>query len=151
MRAITTHVRLGDGYLVERDPNTTWYARRQGGRSSAYSDNVSHAWECVTRFSRVGNDCLPCVVVADAEEVKADARRFLPAPILTAGVAIHQLAASGSEQTLDNEDKTLLDWWLMARSEILVKGGGSSFSDTADMFRAAGDNTGRTLSLSQCH
>ena len=145
MRAITTHVRLGDHFLTERDPSTTWYARGQGGRSKAYSNNVSHAWECVAKFSRVGHQCLPCVVVADAEEVKDDAHKFLPKPIFTSGVAIHQSAASESEQTLDNEDKTLLDWWLMARSEILVKGGGSSFSDTADMFKKAGSNAGRTI------
>ena len=82
--------------------------------------------------------------------VSPQARKTLPGAVVTPGLPLHFVASPSHEkQVMANSDKTMLDWWLLARSHTVLKAGGSSFPETAIAYRDAGltDHQGETLIL----
>lgn len=97
------------------------------------------------------SNCLACVVVGDGTEtVEECARGALVSPILTRHVAMHPVVAGryGFDQHRRlSTDKTMLDWWLLARSQVVLTFGTSAFAGTALWFRNAGAAVGQHVSL----
>ena len=136
-------------------------------RDSLFSRYPLRAMQCLMRASRVRPEtepggtaapassaihtCLSCIVVGDATElIEECARRALVSPILTNHVAMHPVVAGrygfDAHRRLSNE-KSVVDWYLLARSHTVVTFGLSAFAGTALWFRNAGAVAGRHIAI----
>ena len=71
-------------------------------------------------MARNESSCLGCFVASDSHAVVRCARQSLLSPTLTEGEASHLAVAPSSLSGSASLDKIFLDWWLLARSRVLV-------------------------------
>ena len=141
-QTVAAHVRTGDAAFQRAPAHDAWrfasvhhmsaFQHSQEGSmrclqhasvmplpaTAAAGSSARHA-----RTSREGSGgCLGCVVASDSAAVTGCARKLLRAPTLTSGAAVHlAVAPDALASRAESVDKLFLDWWLLARSRVLVQ------------------------------
>ena len=181
-QSVGAHVRTGDAAFT-RDATKLRWRFSSVHHMSAFHHSPVGAMRCLQQASSDGLEhrgttrgCLGCFLASDSPVAIRCARRLLAAPTLTDGEAVHLgVAPAALTRRAGSVDKIFLDWWLLARSRVLInfqaellreprnasenpmahpskwtlgRAHTSSFVETALMFRDASSPHGRTIKLS---